>query len=103
MAYVIDQSRCINCSWCRRSCPTDTIRYFENAVRKHSIDIEGCIDCDICAQVCPMDCITHAPEIVPTPENLAAAKDKARRWAGERRKLVVGLRTYAENLVKRLG
>jgi ferredoxin len=102
MAYVIDQSRCINCSWCRRECPTGTIHYFDTDVRKHRIDPEGCIDCDICAQVCPMDCITHAPEIRPTPEHLAAAKDKARRWAGERRKLVVGLRTYAEAQVKRL-
>ena len=103
MAYVIDQSRCINCAWCRRECPTDTIRYFENDVRKHSIDPEGCIDCDICAQVCPMDCITKAPDIHPTPEHLEAAKEKARRWAGERRKLLVGLRAYAESQVKRLG
>lgn len=102
MAYVIDQSHCINCSWCRRECPTDTIRYFQNDIRKHSIDPEGCIDCDICAQVCPMDCITHQPEVHPAPDNLAAAKDKARLWAGNRRKLVVGLRMYAENMVKRL-
>ena len=102
MAYVIDQSHCINCSWCRRECPTDTINYFSNVNRKHSIDPEGCIDCDICAQVCPMDCITHVPDIRPTPEHLAAAKDKARLWAGNRRKLIVGLRTYAENTVKRL-
>ncbi|HEY8767250.1 MAG TPA: 4Fe-4S binding protein [Dehalococcoidia bacterium] len=103
MAYVIDEDRCINCSWCRRVCPTDTISYFETDVRKHRIDPEGCIDCDICAKVCPMSCISPQPEVHPTPDHLeAAAKDKARRWAGDRRRLIVGLRAYAESQVRRL-
>ncbi len=102
MAYVIDQDRCINCAWCRRVCPTDTIFYFDTDVRKHRIEPEGCIDCDICAQRCPMDCITHQPEVHPTPENLEAAKHKARAYAGSRRKNILGLRAYAEAQVKRL-
>ena len=102
MAYVIDESKCINCAWCRRVCPTETIFYFETDARKHRIEPEGCIDCDICAQRCPMDCITHQPEVHPTPEHLEAAKDKARKYAGNRRKLILGLRAYAESQVKRL-
>lgn len=102
MAYVIDQAQCINCSWCRRECPTATIFYFDTDVRKHRIEVQGCIDCDICAQVCPMSCISHDPDLRPEPDALAAAKQKARDWAGNRRKLTVGLRTYAENTAKRL-
>ncbi len=96
MAYVIDQDRCINCWWCRRECPTDTIHYFDQPNRKHWIDPEGCIDCDICARVCPMDCITQHPEIVPSAENLKAARLRARSWARARRLLKVGIRAYAE-------
>jgi ferredoxin len=103
LAYVIDQSHCINCGWCRRECPTETIFYFDSENRKHRVEPEGCIDCAICAQVCPMACITHNPELRPTPEHLEAAKVKARKWAGQQRMLKVGLRTYAESMVARLG
>jgi ferredoxin len=102
MAFVIDQDRCINCWWCRRACPTGTIHYFDQPNRKHWIDPEGCIDCDICAQVCPMDCISHDPEIVPAPENLEAAKERARAWAKDRRKLRTAIRGYAEAQVLRI-
>ena len=102
MAYTIDASRCINCSWCRRVCPTDTILYAYTYARKPRINPEGCIECDICARRCPMDCISPQPEVRPTPEHLEAAKDKARRWAGERRKLMIGLRSYAESQVRKL-
>ena len=99
MAYVIDQDRCINCWWCRRECPTDTIHYFDQPNRKHWIDPEGCIDCDICAQVCPMGCITHDASVAPQPHNLAAAKERARAWAGQRRQGRLAIRAYAESQV----
>lgn len=102
MVYVIDQSRCINCSWCRRSCPTDTIHYFDQANRKHKIEPELCIDCDICAGVCPMSCISHDPEVTPAPENLTLAKERARGWARDRRKLKLGFRAYAESQVLKI-
>jgi len=102
MAYVIDQDRCINCWWCRRECPTDTIRYFDQPNRKHRIDPEGCIDCDICAQVCPMQCISHNPEISPAPEMLEIAKGRARNWARGRRQLRMGIRAYAETQVLKI-
>ena len=99
MTYVIDQSRCINCSWCRRECPTDTIHYFDQEPRKHKIDPQYCIDCDICARVCPMGCISHEPEVVPDAESLAAGKMRARAWARDRRQLKLGIRAYAESQV----
>ena len=103
MAYVIDEDRCINCSWCRRVCPTDTISYFETDVRKHRIDPEGCIDCDICAKVCPMDCISPQPEVHPDARRTEAAKDKGSPLGrSDRRRLIVGLRAYAEAQVRRL-
>ncbi len=102
MSYEIHQESCINCGWCRRECPTETIFYFDSVNRKHRVEPDGCIDCDICAQVCPMSCITHNPDVRPTPENLEAAKVRARKWAGQQRILKVGLRSYAEAQVIRL-
>jgi hypothetical protein len=49
-----------------------------------------------------MDCITYNPEVVPTPENLEAAKVRARGWAGQRRRLRLGIRAYAESQVIRI-
>jgi ferredoxin len=102
MAYTIDQSRCINCAWCRRVCPTETIFYFDTDVRKHRVEPSGCIDCDICAQVCPTHCITHDPGTVPPPDQLEAAKAKARAWAGNRRRLRLAVRSYAEQVAARV-
>jgi len=101
MAYVIDQSQCINCSWCRRECPTSTIEYYDREERKHFIDAEGCIDCDICARVCPMSCISHQPEVLPTPEHLKEAKERARTWARGRRKITLAIRSYADREIAR--
>jgi len=101
MAYVIDPSQCINCSWCRRECPTATIEYFAHDERKHSVDPTWCIDCDICAQVCPMACISHQPEIVPTAEHLAEAKGRARTWARGRRKTKLTISAYVEREIER--
>ncbi len=96
MAYVIDQDHCINCWWCRRECPTDTIHYFDQPNRKHWIDPEGCIDCDICARVCPMDCISRDSTYTPEAERLEAAKERARGWARTRRQGKLAIRAYAE-------
>jgi len=99
VAYVIDQSQCINCSWCRRECPTGTIHYFDQPNRKHRIDPEYCIDCDICARVCPMGCITHNPDLIPEPALLSEAKQRARAWARDRRQLKLSILAYAESQV----
>ncbi|SRR6266508_275897 len=102
MAYIIDQSHCINCAWCRRECPTDTIHYFDQPNRKHRIDPQYCIDCDICARVCPMNCITHNPALTPSADQLHEAKLRARAWARDRRQLKLGIRAYAESQVLKI-
>lgn len=99
MGYMIDQDRCINCWFCRRECPTETIRYFDQDNRKHWIDPAGCIDCDICARVCPVQCITPQPEERLGPEAMAQGRDRARAFYRERRQLTMDIRAFAEHHV----
>ncbi|MBF6600924.1 MAG: 4Fe-4S binding protein [Dehalococcoidia bacterium] len=87
MAVVtIDLAKCINCSWCRRVCPTETIRYFSTGHRTHVVDRDGCIDCGICVKVCPIDCIHPEAYDVPPPQ-LEAARERARAYAANQRRL----------------
>ncbi len=95
MAYRIDLGVCINCSLCRRACPTECISYFSTGHRTHVIDPAGCIDCDICARVCPVQCIDPDPTYVPEPAALEQAKDRARGWARRRRQQTLAVRTAA--------
>ncbi len=88
MAVVaIDLSRCINCGWCRRVCPTETIKYFATKHRTHVVDPDGCIDCGICVPVCPVDCIDAVPEYVVAPEKLVVARGRAKGFAANQRKM----------------
>ena len=84
MTYVIDAARCINCGYCRRVCPTETIHYFDTDDFQHAIWPEGCIDCNACAPVCPVDCIAYDAENVLEGEALEGALAKAREWARAR-------------------
>ena len=77
----IDVGRCINCSLCRRACPTEAIKYFSTGRRTHVVDPAWCIGCDICVQVCPTDCISDDPDYTIEPDQLELAKEKARDWA----------------------
>ena len=77
----IDLGPCINCSLCRRACPTEAIKYFSVGRREHVVDPVDCIGCDICVQVCPVDCIQEDPDYVIDPDQLEAAKVKARAFA----------------------
>lgn len=102
MAFKIDLDPCINCSLCRRACPTECITYFKTGHRTHVIDPAGCIDCDICAQVCPVNCIRPDPAYVADPVLLEAAKQKARNWARQRRRVVLDTRGRVQAEVGRL-
>jgi len=77
----IDASRCINCSLCRRACPTETIKFFSTGHRTHVVEPEGCIGCDICVPLCPVDCISEDPDYMIDPLKLEAAKVSARSFA----------------------
>lgn len=82
----IELSSCINCGWCRRVCPTETIKYFSTGHRTHVVEPDGCIDCGLCMPVCPVDCIKPVPDYVVPTEKLEAAKEKARAFAARQRK-----------------
>lgn len=87
MAVVaIDLGACINCGWCRRVCPTSTIKYFATGHRTHVVEPDGCIDCGICTPVCPVDCISAVEYEVPA-DKLEAAKAKAKSFAASQRKM----------------
>jgi NAD-dependent dihydropyrimidine dehydrogenase PreA subunit len=81
MTYVIDKAKCINCGYCRRVCPTQTIHYFDTDDFVHAIWPEECIDCNACVPVCPVDCISFDPSSCLDGEALEAALAKAREWA----------------------
>lgn len=88
MAVVaIDLHACINCGWCRRICPTETIVYFKTRHRTHVVEADGCIDCGMCVDVCPVNCIHPVADYTPPAEALAAAKEKARAFAAIQRKM----------------
>lgn len=85
MTYRIELDGCINCGWCRRACPTETITFFLTHQRTHVIKPEGCIDCAICARVCPVNVISYDAEYEHNPDQLAVAKEQARGWARRQR------------------
>ena len=85
----IDTGPCINCSLCRRACPTEAINYFSTGRRTHVVDPDWCIGCDICVKVCPVDCISPDPEYVIDPAQLELAKDRARAHARRQREIKV--------------
>jgi NAD-dependent dihydropyrimidine dehydrogenase PreA subunit len=103
LAYVIDLRACINCSLCRRACPTECITYFRTGHRTHVIQPEGCIDCDICAQICPVDCITLDRSYAPDPIKFEAAKESARQWARKRRQEQLAARETAHKIAATIG
>jgi electron transport complex protein RnfB len=103
MAVVaIDLAACINCGWCRRVCPTETIKYFSTGHRTHIVDADGCIDCGICVPVCPVNCIDAVPDYIVAPDKLAVAKVKAREFAANQRKLKQDRDAVVERTLARL-
>jgi Na+-translocating ferredoxin:NAD+ oxidoreductase RNF subunit RnfB len=78
---TIDLGRCINCSLCRRACPTEAIKYFSTGHRTHVVEPALCIGCDICVQLCPVDCIDEDPSYVVDVQQLELAKERAHVWA----------------------
>jgi NAD-dependent dihydropyrimidine dehydrogenase PreA subunit len=100
MTYRISLEGCINCGWCRRACPTETVRFFLTNHRTHVIDPTGCIDCAICAKVCPVNVISYDAEYVHDPIDLAAAKEHAREWARTQRRTKLNRRARASAAAK---
>ena len=99
----IDLGPCINCSLCRRACPTEAINYFSTGHRTHVVEPALCIGCDICVQVCPVDCIVEDPDYVIDPEQLERAKQKARDFAKRRHAITVARKERAMAAVEQVG
>ena len=103
MAVVtIDLVACINCGWCRRVCPTETIKYFSTGHRTHVVEADGCIDCGICVPVCPVDVIFAVPGYEVPPEKLSAAQAKAKGFAAKQRRLKQERDAVVERTLARL-
>ena len=103
MAVVaIDLVKCINCGWCRRVCPTETIKFFTTGHRTHVVEPDGCIDCGICVPVCPVDCISAVEDYTVAADKLAAAKDAARGFAANQRRMKLERDATVERTLARL-
>jgi Nif-specific ferredoxin III len=66
---ALDQSRCIGCGRCYKTCPRDVFELVdreqedddEDTAKVMSIaDALDCIGCTACANACPKGCLTHA-------------------------------------------
>jgi ferredoxin len=103
MAVVmIDLRACINCGWCRRVCPTQTIKYFSTGHRTHVVEPDGCIDCGICPPICPVDAI-HPDDYVVPEAQLEAAREKARDFARDQRRMKLDRDAVVARTLARLG
>lgn len=49
-SVILEESRCIGCTNCIKSCPTEAIRVRNGKAR---IINDRCIDCGLCIQICP--------------------------------------------------
>ena len=49
-SVVLEYKRCLGCTTCIKSCPTEAIRVRNG---KAAILNARCIDCGVCIQVCP--------------------------------------------------
>jgi len=95
MAVRIELEPCINCGLCRRTCPTETIRFFTTGKRTHVVEPAGCIDCDRCVQLCPENCIVPDVGYVHDAGELEAAKARARAWASQQNTMRKAIRARA--------
>lgn len=49
-SVILEPARCIGCTYCLRTCPTEAIRLING---KANIIAERCIDCGECIRICP--------------------------------------------------
>jgi formate hydrogenlyase subunit 6/NADH:ubiquinone oxidoreductase subunit I len=55
--FTINESVCIDCGLCEKSCPVEAISH-EQDVRH--IDERECIGCLACMRVCPVDAVSYS-------------------------------------------
>jgi len=75
---VIDETRCIGCTFCIRACPVDAI--VGAAKQMHTVIADECTGCELCVAPCPMDCIQMVPASVENSASMFSdTKKKADR------------------------
>ncbi len=57
---VIDEGKCINCSFCVTNCPDNAVPFKDG--KRGKINLDYCKGCGICSSVCPVKCITMEEE-----------------------------------------
>lgn len=55
---TINPQTCIGCKTCVETCPTDVIRFNDQAKHAYIAYPEDCQICNMCANYCPVDAIT---------------------------------------------
>lgn len=61
---TIDESKCILCGKCAKSCPADAILVSRDE-KSWKIDHFRCITCSSCIEGCPKKCLTMDPHYTP--------------------------------------
>ncbi len=82
---LVDESSCIGCTFCLRSCPVDAI--VGAPKQMHTIVTAECTGCELCVAPCPVDCITMIPDTAyerMQPSKVAQAKKDAADQARSR-------------------
>ena len=51
-AIKVDTEKCMGCTHCMKTCPTEAIRIREGVA---NINPDRCVDCGNCLRVCPVD------------------------------------------------
>ncbi len=57
---VIDESKCIHCSFCISNCPDNAITFKDG--KRQPVDLDYCKGCGICSSICPVKCIKMEEE-----------------------------------------
>lgn len=71
----IDESQCILCGMCMRSCPPGAIKVDKPSL-KWTINGFDCIQCGYCVEKCPKKCLSIVPGYTePGPEKVAREVD----------------------------
>lgn len=73
---IIDESRCIGCTFCLQACPVDAIVGAPKLM--HTVVTALCSGCDLCVPPCPVDCITMVPAAADDAVWDAPRRDAAR-------------------------
>ena len=61
---AIDETQCILCGMCMRTCPADSI-VVEKPQRLWAINPFSCVQCGSCIRACPKSCLTMLPSYPP--------------------------------------